>query len=264
MKLRLFIIGLLCSTSLYSIPAMAEDTLPAVAAPNGKVDASGGSVGREVTGALAGTYSMPLSHDFGFQIDGGVAKSKSVQSGGAAVHIFKRDPNSYLIGLTGMFVLAERENKHHIYRTGVESEFYLDDFTVSPSFGYQRSFGENWAYATLHTQYYITDNLVAGAELNGYSDYRSAGLDIEWKPETDSGMSLFASGGAGNEGGGFGLVGVRFSFGMDDVSLKRQHREYDPPNIVNAFTSGVSGGNGIAEKAERVETPAPAVVFLPS
>ncbi len=245
--------------------AKAEETKPAIADINGKVDFSGGDIGGDANGSFAGTVGLPLAHAYGMQMDVGATKGEGVKSGGAAAHIFRRDPDAYMIGLTGMAVLVDREKEHQIYRTGVESEFYMGDFTVAPSAGYQRNFGENWAYADLQAQYYLTDNLVLGAGVGGYSDYRSVSFDVESQPFEDTPMSLFASVGAGNKGAGFGIVGVRFSFGMNGVSLKRQHREYDPPNIVNSFVSGASGGGAIFNKVEKVETaPAPVVHNMPN
>ena len=83
--------------------------------------------------------------------------------------------------------------------------------------------------------------------------------------EADQAISVFANAGAGNHDGGSGMLGVRYSFGMRGTTLKVQHREYDPPNIVNAFTSGDAGGNGIVhdvttheEKPTAVIVPGPA------
>lgn len=259
-NLGLSLAALLTASTMLSAGALADSGKPAVAAPNAKFDVSGGSVGLEAAGAVAGSVSLPLAQNYGIQIDAAGMRGETTDKAGAAFHIFRRDPASYLVGVTGMAAYADHDDFHQIYRTGIETEFYLGDVTVAPSAGYQRNFGQNWAYANLHAGYYVTDNLVLGAEVGGFSLYRVAGLDAEWQPWAGSPVSLFANVGGGNRGGGFGLAGVRFSFGVNGASLKEQHREYDPPNIVDAFASG-AGSSAMAQAVKRHEEPAPVVRY---
>lgn len=243
-------------------PAYAADTKPAIAATNGKIDASGGSGGLEPAGAVAGTVGTSIGHAYGIQFDGGAYTSESLDSAGLATHIFRRDPESYLVGVTGMVVTLHGDETHRIYRTGLETEFYFADLTIAPSGGYQRSFGNNTGYAAVDALYYVTEDWMLGLGISGYSDKRAAALSSEWRPLADQPISLFANAGAGNDGGGFGMLGVRYSFGMKGATLKVQHRQYDPPNIVNSFTSGGAGGNGISRDVQTHEHQ-PAVAVAP-
>lgn len=246
-----------------TVPASAAETKPAIAATNGKVDVSGGSSGLEPAGAIAGTVGTSIGHAYGIQFDGGAYTSESLDSAGVATHIFRRDPGSYLVGITGMVVSLHGDETHRIYRTGLETEFYFGDFTLAPSGGYQRSFGNNTGYGAVDALYYVTEDWMLGLGISGYSDKRAAALSTEWRPMVDQPISVFANVGGGNEGGGFGMVGVRYSFGMKGATLKVQHREYDPPNIVNSFTSGGAGGNAISRDVQTHEEKAPVIVVVP-
>jgi hypothetical protein len=233
--------------------AMAESTKPAVAAVNGKVDIQAGSVGREGSGAVGGSLSTPFGHSYGIQVDGGLNTSPSSHSGGLAGHFFHRDPDAYLAGLTSMWI---RVDGRDLWRNGLESEFYVDDFTFSGSLGLQNGFGRSTGYAGLDAGFYVNDDLLVNGGVAGYSNYRSIYVGSEWRPMEDSSLSLFGNIGAGNQNGGFATVGLRFSFGAGNITLKKQHREYDPPNILTGFTSGASGGGQVVNQIiNKIEKP---------
>lgn len=232
------------------VDSRAETTLPAVAAPNGKIDFSAGSQGLEAAGAIGGSYSFPVGHSFGAQIDGGVAKGEENQSGGLAGHFFYRDPTAFLAGASSMWA---RVNGRDVWRNGLEGELYRGDVTLSATAGVQNAIGRSTGYAAADAGYYFTDDLLVGVGVSGYSAYRAVGANAEMRPMADSPMSLFANIGAGNIGGGYAMVGVRFAIGSGNVSLKRQHREYDPANILTQFTS--AGGNvGVSQQIEAIKS----------
>ena len=78
----------------------------------------------------------------------------------------------------------------------------------------------------------------------------------------DRPVSLFANAGVGNRGGGFGMVGIRYSFGADGISLKKQHREYDPPNILTQFSAG-GDYVGVGRQIEAAKPLPPAAPVVP-
>ncbi|NVK19621.1 MAG: hypothetical protein HWE30_13055 [Methylocystaceae bacterium] len=225
--------------------AKAEDAKPAVAGVNGKIDVQAGSVGREGSGAVGGSVSAPIGHSLGVQIDGGLNTSPSSHSGGLAGHLFTRDPDAYLAGLTSMWI---RVDGRDLWRNGLESELYVDDFTFSGSLGLQNGYGRSTGYAGLDAGFYVTDDLLINGGVSGYSDYRSIYVGSEWRPMEDSSLSFFGNVGAGNQNGGFATIGLRYSFGAGNITLKKQHREYDPPNILTGFTSGASGGGAVVDQ----------------
>lgn len=238
--------------------AFAQETKPAVADVNGKMDIQGGSVRREGSGAVGGTVSIPVTHSFGVQIDTALSHSPSTNSGGVAGHVFTRDPDAYMAGLASMWL---RIDGRDLWRNGVETEFYLNDYTLSSSLGIQSVGSLDTGYGNLELGYYLNDDLFLKGGVSGYSDYRAMYVGSEWRPMDDSSLSLFGDVGVGSENGGFATIGLRFSFGIENSNLKKQHREYDPPNIVTGFTSGSGGGgqavNEIINKQEKEPAPAP-------
>ncbi len=150
-----------------------------------------------------------------------------------------------------------RVNGRDVWRNGLEAELYRGDFTFSASGGMQNGYGTSTGYGAAEVGYYLSDDFLIGIGASGFSSYRALAASAEIRPFADSSMSVFGNAGAGNRGGGFGVVGVRFSFGVDGISLKKQHREYDPPNILTQFSGGGGGGAGIAQQ---IEASKPAVV----
>lgn len=255
---------LVMSSLAVSSQAFAQESKPAIAGVNGKMDIQGGSVGRESAAAIGGTVSIPVAHSFGVQLDTALSKTPSAHSGGVAGHFFTRDPDAYFAGLASMWI---RIDGRDLWRNGAETELYLNDYTVSSALGVQNGFSRSTGYGSLELGYYLNDDLFLTGGASGYSDYRAMYVGAEWRPMDDSSLSLFGDVGAGNENGGFATVGLRFSFGAKNSTLKKQHREYDPPNIVTGFTSGPMGGgqvvNEIVNKLEKAPAPAPAPVQAP-
>lgn len=192
------------------------------------------------------------------QIDGGLSKGSADKAGGLAGHFFRRDPANYLAGISSMWV---RVNGRDVWRNGAEAELYYGDFTFSASGGAQNGYGHPTAYAGADAGYYVSDDFLVGLGASGFSSYRAVAASAEVRPMADSTMSLFANAGAGNRGGGFGVVGVRFSFGAGAISLKKQHREYDPPNILTHFAAGGAGA-GVAQQIEAARPVTAPVVIV--
>jgi hypothetical protein len=214
---------------------------PAVSGPNGKFDLIGGVVDTNSTstdgvGLAAGSYSIPLDHAYGFQIDGvaGVVDDDFV--GGVAGHLFWRDPSVGLLGITGAFVGVDGSNgapNRDVTRLGGEGEYYLDQFTLEAAAGYQ--FGKNTDdgfYGSVDLAWYATDDLRLhiGGETNPVLDH-SFRAGFEYQPGIAgwSGLALFADGTVGDDGYASALGGVRFYFG-ENKSLKDRHRKDDPGN----------------------------------
>lgn len=252
------LLGAAVATTLASAPVMAEETQPAVAAPNGKVDISGGSVGRVGSKSATGSFSVPLGHSFGLQMDGGLSDSSKQSGGGVAAHLFYRDPEKYLFGATSLWV---RSRGNDVFRQGLESEIYLNDFTFGASAGVQNSKARSTGYASVEGGYYPTDDLYTRIGVQGQSDYKEVFLGAEWKPYDDSGLSLFTDLGVGNYGGGYGIFGVRFSFGTNNANLKDQHRRFDPPNIIGYFNASGSGSS-VRNDIRKATEPTPKAIRI--
>jgi hypothetical protein len=215
----------------------------AVAAPNFNLSSAAGVVDGDGKLILSGRGTMPLYSDaFGIQLDASDALGAGPNRGGLGLHLFNRNPAQHLIGLTTMW---GRVGSVDTLRYGLEGEAYMQDFTLRLAGGGQSQQGNGTAYANAKASYYFTDNLVVGLGVSGYSDSRGGSLDLEWKPaDLSTPFSVFASAGDTNDSDGFGLVGLRFSFGDNNASLKDRQRSYDPDNLVETF---MTSENGAAE-----------------
>ena len=96
--------GVFGSAFLAVTPAVAVDFVaPAVDGVNWKVDGLGGSIANGGFGAGRGAVTVPLGGQFGFQLDGIAGGFDDRFFGGAAGHLFWRDPARGLIGLYGSY-----------------------------------------------------------------------------------------------------------------------------------------------------------------
>jgi len=122
---------LMCSVAtfaLFAYPAQAEDIfsggeLPAVSDFNAKLEGYGGFVEDDVDdGARAGaigSFTMPLGHSLGFQIDGAIGDYAGETTGGVQGHLFLRDPASHLLGISAMYHAI---GSNDIFRIGPEGD----------------------------------------------------------------------------------------------------------------------------------------------
>lgn len=156
-----------------------------------------------------------------------------------------------------------RVNGRDLWRNGIETELYRGDYTFSFSGGLQNGIGRSTGYGNVEAGYYSTDDLFFSIGFGGHSSYRSAFTGAEWRPFTDNAVSAFSNFGAGNIGGGFAIVGMRYSLGAGPISLKKQHREYDPPNILTHFSSGAGGGAAITQAINKPIATVATVVAAP-
>ncbi len=211
--------------------AVAQTTGPAVAQPNGEISTAAGIINNDTRAIIAGKFAAPLSHSFGVQIDGSQIVGEGTDRGGLGGHVFYRDPQKYLLGMTGMW---SRISSEDLYRVGPEAELYLKDVTFRISGGWQHGFDETTGYGNAKVTYYPMDNLTVAVRGEAFSKVRSAGLEVEYQPN-EKPFTVFATGGDSNNADGTYLAGVRFTFGAPGTSLKQRHRQYDPVNIVDSF-----------------------------
>jgi len=241
--------------------------LPAVSAPNGKIEFDAGMLtlpSAAFMGRAAGTLTLPLGDRFGIQLDlAGVSAPGFTTS--AALHLFTRDPASYLIGGTLGLVSAPGAT---VFAAGPEAELYLDRWTleawaglaiVHPATGPART----GVFAMGEAGYYLTDNwrLSLGvSSLDGYNsmqfgtEYLLDAFDLPFAATTE--MRL------GQDGAFLGTIGLKGYIGSGPPkSLIRHHREDDPSDRSTSLyaaaggntlggTSSASGGGGTPPEPE--------------
>ncbi len=222
-------------------PATADDysSLPAVSGVNAKISGLGGAVEDEGLGLATGSFSVPLSHDFGLQLDGIVGTLGGDVVAGGAIHLFRRDPGRYLLGLYADVVHNDFSN-YTIGHVGVEGALYVDNWTFEINGGWQVDDGpaiNDEGYVIANAAYYVTPDLKIFGGYRFIADISMGAFGFEYQLQTPSrhGVSVFAEGRAGDNDDWAAFGGVRLYFG-DEKSLIARHREDDPPlTMVNSI-----------------------------
>ncbi len=236
-------------------------SLPAVSEPNGKLSVFGGFRDRENVksveeGGVVGAYSIPIAHQYGFQIDGLLGLRDGDIAFGTAAHLFWRDPDKGLFGLTGSYVGWDADNNLGGYtdmtRIGVEGELYLEQFTLAAQSGVQ--FGANTRdgfFGRADLRWYSTPDLMfkVGGEYNEHNN-GIARLGAEFQPGLEGmpGLSLFADAAVGDDDYVKVLAGVRIYFGRPK-SLQDRHRLDDPGVALSDNASVIGNRNPKATAA---------------
>lgn len=261
---------LLCSAALGLVAAAsaghaAAGELPAVSAVNGKLAVAGGVTdsddqSAEALGLVLGSLAVPLGHAFGLQLDGLAGYQDGDFVGGFGTHLFWRDPEVGLVGVTGAYAdgdsgssssstavttvgviqttttttssTADRE----VVRLGGEGEYYFSRITLGGHAGYQFGEGvENGFYGTATLRGYPTDDLALSLSGHYAEGSGAAGsVGAEFRPGFDGlpGFALFADATAGEDDFVAALVGFRFYFGPSQTLIDRHRRDDPTVNLV--------------------------------
>jgi hypothetical protein len=116
----------LCST----LPAMVfAQTSPAVSGFNGKLDYAGGLMNSYSGHNFEGSVALPVTHQFGFQADGLYSRISNLDFYGGAGHLFWRDPDIGLFGLTGGYLYRNGAASVDTFQVGAEGEYYFKRLT---------------------------------------------------------------------------------------------------------------------------------------
>lgn len=231
----------------------------AVSGPNGKVDVAGGSMDGNAGRNLAGSFSIPLGTNFGFQVDALYTDVSQRDFYGMGAHLFWRDSEKGLLGLTGGGI---RENDvMDSWTGGVEGEYYLEKITFGARSGIANidyNMGPLPFIETDETDYYVSaevgfypvDNLLLSLSCTRVFDNGVVQGQVEYQTPLN-GVSLFADIAQGDNNYDHALIGLRCYFGKAK-SLKLRHRQDDPPNILNSimYNVGTYGAEFNREGAE--------------
>lgn len=221
--------------------------LPAVSGPNGKLSVEGGSFDDQGAGIALGSFALPLGHSFGAQADGAIGTIDGETMGGGGLHLFTRDPSSYLLGVYGSYHTWDSID---IWRLAGEAELYLGRFTVSGLAGYENvdvpsltdglevvTPDDKHFFAQGDVAYYINDDfkVSAGYRYLNEASFGSAGAEYLLRGH-DVPMSLFARGNYG-DGDYTSITGGLKIYLSDDPqrTLIDRNRRDDPDNYLPVF-----------------------------
>ena len=135
--------------------------LPAVSAPNLKLDGFAGTKFDRSFEGGTGALSLPLGQSFGLQIDGMVGAWDGATFAGTAGHFFWRDPNRALIGVYGSYSNLSRFGGVSIGKLAFEGELYLGRFSIETLLGHEGGDIPSRLYAVVDIAHYFTDDFRA-------------------------------------------------------------------------------------------------------
>lgn len=213
---------------------------PAVSEINGNVDYAGGNMNSAEGHNFSGRLTLPISQQFGFQADALYSRISDLNFYGGAGHLFWRNPDHGLLGLTGGYLYRDGADSVDTFQAGAEGELYWRQFT----FGFFGGLGSiDYQYSApfidtnptrfvgrVSADYYPLENLRIGAS------FTSAFKDYFGKAEAEyqlpiQGLALTAEAALGNHGYDHWLLGVRYYFG-GKKSLRDRQRQDDPPSLM--------------------------------
>lgn len=224
---------------------------PAVSSLNGKVAVEGGDYDGTGGSVLHGSFSAPLGHSYGVQVDGSVGDYLDASYKGTGVHMFWRDPNRGLLGLIGSY---QKLGSIDQTRIGAEAEAYLGNITLRFRAGHQDGDVRNGGFAGIQGRWYVNENVAINLGYEHSPKQNEGKLGAEWQPNVSSlpGLSLFAEAETASNNYDRAVVGLRYYFGGKKTLIQR-HRKDDPDTLLP------DGNTGMVKslRDSRVVTPPP-------
>lgn len=216
----------------------------AVSAINGKVDSSYGNLNSIDAWINEGSFSAPVADAFGVQLDALYADVGDTEFGGFGGHLFWRD---YEVGLFGITAGGLWSSDVDTYEISLEGEYYYGLLTFGGRAGFasidfsDRIFSldpdEEGAFGFLYAMAYPVEDLsiLTGLEYR----FDSAALRVEAEYQLPiAGLSIFAQGMFADDDYEQGIIGLRYYFGADK-NLQERHRQDDPRGILKDMLTAV-------------------------
>lgn len=244
---RTILIGCLTALVLAPTLALGQGSGPAVSDPNAKLSVEGGQYDGDQSVLALGSYTLPLGHSFGLQADGALGRIEHDAMGGGGLHLFTRDPSSYLLGAYGSY---HNWNEVSIWRAAVEMQLYMHRFSLDGLAGYESinfpttsdgfavlNTNEGSVFGQVDLAYYPIDDLriYGGYRYVAETSLGAAGIEYLMRA-FDSPVSMFAKADFGDDEFNRITGGLKFYLGPNpQKSLIQRHRTEDPPNYTPKF-----------------------------
>jgi hypothetical protein len=207
----------------------------AVSTPNGQLNIGlGAGSNAGVITQAGGSVSVPLGQGFGLQTDFSI-ENYDLLTGTAALHLFTRDPSSYLAGITAGVV---RSNVGTLAAVGAEGELYLNQISLEGWAGYAGldydaagPIDKAGIFAMGDIAYYPTPDFRLSVGASSVLGYQSLSLGAEYQPANlGLPLSFTADARLGQDGKFSALAGLKFYLGDPGKSLIDRQRQDDPPD----------------------------------
>lgn len=246
--------------TLFGIGAVSTASAagPAVSEPNLKVTAQGGQTSDESAWIGSAAVTLPVGQSYGLQFEGGASGVDGDTTVGAAAHLFRRDPDSYLVGVFAAHA-AEDDFNLEATRIGAEAELYMSQLTVLLKAGYQFSNDiQDSAFGIVDLRWYASDNFAINAGGDFLEDSSVGRLEVEYMPGLGSlpGLAFNLKGAIGDDDYDSILGGITYYFGSD-ASLKDRHRKQDPDSALFGLFTTVEQERAKLEAAYAAPPPPP-------
>ena len=237
----------MCCLAAMLLPATAWAGGPAVTQPNGKISVEGGAYDDKSAGLALGSFSVPLGYAFGLQADGAIGTIDDETMGGGGLHLFTRDPSSYLFGAYGSYHTWDSID---IWRAAAEGELYFGPVSISGIAGYESvdvpslrsglivlTPDDEHFFAHADLSYYLTEDFKISGGYRYLNESSFAAASAEYLLRgSDVPLSLFAKGDFGDDDYTRITGGVKVYLGDDPgKSLLSRHRTADPENYTPVF-----------------------------
>lgn len=215
--------------------ARAED--PAVSGMNGKVSVEGGNYDGTDGSVLQGSFSAPLGHSFGVQLDGATGRYLNANYNGTGIHMFWRDPDRGLLGLIGSNQSLGSIGQN---RAGVEAEAYFSSVSLRLRAGHQDGDVRNGDFTGVQARWYVNENVAINLGYEHAPGQDDSKLGVEWQPDVSSlpGISLFAETETASNNYDRSVIGLRYYFGTKKT-LIQHHRHDDPDTLLPDGSTGM-------------------------
>jgi hypothetical protein len=222
----------------------ADDPPIGVSELNGKISYAGGDMNSSEGHNVGGSIAFPIANEFGFQADGLFSHIGDDDFYGGAGHLFWRNPEIGLIGVTGGYL---DETDVNTFQTGVEAEYYWKRFTFgafagvgSISYARRAPFIDTEPtrfVGKISANYYVIDDLRLGVSyMNALENSLVLG-EVEYQTPI-RGLALTGEIACGDHGYDHWLLGVRYYFGSKKSLIDRQ-RQDDPPSLMPQILSAL-------------------------
>ena len=229
----------------------------AVSALNGKLETIYGAIDNNESKAAQASLDAPLAKNIGLQLDGLVGEISPKHIDGVGGHLFWRDSELGLLGVTGSWV---EQGGWHVNRAAVEGEYYHRRLTTGILAGHQSGDINDSGFGSLNLSYYPVDDLMLGVS-GGLSGSNSR-LAVTAEYQTPlPGLTVFVKAATGNDDYDQILGGIRYYFG-GKKSLIQRHRQDEPPNrLLDSLTDNQRRDPAPAPDPTPVPAPSPALLI---
>ena len=197
---------------------------------NASVSLSGGTLDGVANGMLVASVTAPLPYlsSLGFQLDVALGQYDGVSrsdSGGAAGHLFWRNPD---VGMLGLFADFGNVTSFHFGRIGVEGAKYIGPWTIDVMLGME--FGQNVLTRfvdEVDVSYNFNENFKAsiGHRLTSRGHMGNIGFEKQFYASQNVAWSMFGTAEAGEDDFSQVFLGVKAAYSANGaVTLQQRDR----------------------------------------